>query len=317
MMRSRRSWLLTCAGAASAQREQVREASGVARLGDQLLIADDSTVGRYFRVQLPRRPAGLMLLNDLDPEAVRLKQATLAIDLESIGVLADGRIVALSERLRSLVDDGGIVAEYDSLFSEVGKRGLEGLAIRPLAKRASRIAVLWEGGYPDTGSLPGRLRTPRAPQPLLPLVLVHDLAAHGRAGRLKPASAVSTLELDVPHLPGEEPAAQRFRAPDLVWTRLGEDWGFLVLISSQSAGPNPSYDHHWLQRFTSEGKRFGEPLDLAKLAPAAHAGANWEGLCWLEAGRTLIVVHEAQAKLPAAALVVELPVEWQCRGEGL
>ena len=289
----------------------------MARMGDHLLIADDSTVGRYFRLRLPRNASGLIVLNDLDPQAVRLKQATLAIDLESIGVLADGRIVALSERLRSLVDDGGIVAEYDSLFSEVGKRGLEGLAIRPLAKQASRIAVMWEGGYPETSSLPARLRAVRAPQPLLPLVLVHDLAAHGRAGRLKLANAVSTVELDVPHLPGEEPAAQRFRAPDLVWTRLGEAWGFLVLITSQNAGPNPTYQYHWLQRFTLDGKRYGEPLDLAKLAPAAHAAANWEGLCWLEAGRKLIVVHEAGAKLPAAAFVLELPQAWQCPGEGL
>jgi hypothetical protein len=297
--------------------EQVREASGVARMGDHLLIADDSTVGRYFRLKLPRNPAGLLLLNELDPQAVRLKQASLAIDLESIGVLADGRIVALSERLRSLVDNEGIVAEYDSLFSEVGKRGLEGLAIRPLAKQASRIAVLWEGGYPDASSLPGRLRTSRTPQPLLPLVLVHDLAAHARAGRLKLASAVSTVELDVPHLPGEEPSAQRFRAPGLVWTRIGGEWGFVVLITSQNAGPNPTFQYHWLQRFTMDGKRIGEPLDLGELVPGAHAGANWEGVCWLEAGGRLLVVHEAGDKLPAAGFVVELPEDWRCSGEGL
>lgn len=74
-----------CAGAARAQKEQVREASGVARLGDQLLIADDSTVGRYFRLQLPRKPAGLLLLNDLDPQAVRLKQATRQLTWKASG----------------------------------------------------------------------------------------------------------------------------------------------------------------------------------------------------------------------------------------
>ena len=315
---TRRNWLsLGLAAAARAQNGPIREASGVARMGQHLLIADDSTVGQYFRVTLPRAPKPLMILNELDPQPVRLKQASLAIDLEGIDLLADGRVAVLSERLRSLVDHEGIVAEYDSLFSEVGKRGLEGLAVRPLYKSASRIAVLWEGGFPDQSSLPARLRRSRAPQPLLPLVLVHDLISRGRAGRLRMADAVSTIELDVPHLPGEAATAQRFRAPDLVWTRNGADWGFIVLISSQNAGDQPTYAYHWLQRFGLDGKRIGEPLDLALHVPADHKSANWEGVCWFEPGKSVVLVHESSPKLPAAAFVLELPPAWQCPAQGL
>ncbi|MEP7364428.1 MAG: hypothetical protein ABI972_14330 [Acidobacteriota bacterium] len=305
------------AAAPGAQNGPIREASGVARLGEHLLIADDSTVGRYFRVKLPSRPKPLMILNDLDPHSVRLKDASLAIDLEGIDVLADGRVAVLSERLRSLVDHDGIIAEYDSLFSEVGKRGLEGLAVRPLPKEASRIAVLWEGGLPDQRSLPGRLSPTRTPQPLLPLVLVHDVPAHGRVGRLRLTDAISTVELDVPHLPGTGPSIQRFRAPDLVWTRRGAGWGFIVLISSQNASERPTYAYHWLQRFDLQGKRVGQPLDLTLHVPTPHKGANWEGACWMEPGKSLVLVHESDAKVPAAAFIFDLPPDWQCSPEGL
>lgn len=223
----------------------------------------------------------------------------------------------LSERLRSLVDYEGIVAEYGSLFSEVGKRGLEGLAIRPLPKSASRIAVLWEGGYPDQSSLPARLRRSRAPRPLLPLVLVHDLISRGRAGCLRMDGAVTAVDLDVPHLPGETTTAQRFRAPDLLWTKLGAGWGFIVVIFSQNAADRPTYAHHWLQRFGLDGKRVGEPLDLALHVPVDHKSANWEGMCWLDPGKSVVMVHESSAKIPAAAFVLELPPGWQCPAQGL
>jgi hypothetical protein len=318
MFLSRRSWIfLGLAAAARAQSGPIREASGVARVGQQLLIADDSTVGQYFRVTLPREPKPLMLLNELGPQPVRLKQATLAIDLEGIDILADGRVVVLSERLRSLVDHEGIVAEYDSLFSEVGKRGLEGVASRTIAKGASRVAVLWEGGIPEQRSLPGNLRRPSTPQPLLPLILVHDVPARGRVGRLRLVDAVSTEELDVPVLSGSGLSAQRFRAPDLVWTRRGSEWGFIVLLSSQNATDKPTYANHWLQRFDLRGQRVGQHLDLTLHVPGEHKGANWEGVCWFERGKSLVLVHEAGPKAPAAAYILQLPEDWQCSPEGL
>lgn len=308
---------LALATAAQAQTGAIREASGVARMGRYLLIADDSSVGQYYRVTLPRQPKPLMLLNELDPQPVRLRQASLAVDLEGIDVLPDGRVAVLSERLRSLVDHDGIIAEYDSLLSEVGKRGLEGVAARPLAKQTSRIAVLWEGGYPDQSSLPGRLRRSRAPQPLLPLVLMHDLPNRGRVGKLRMTNAVSTVELDVPLLPGKGPSAQRFRAPDLVWTKIGSGWGFIVILSSQDAAERPTFANHWLQRFGLDGKRMGEPLDISTHAPEPHKSANWEGICWFEPGRSLALVHESDPKAPAAAFILELPPEWRCPPEGL
>jgi hypothetical protein len=318
MQFTRRDWLaLAAAAPAYSQNGPIREASGVARQGQHLLIADDSTVGQYFRVTLPRNPPPLMLLNELEPQSVRLKQASLAIDLEGIDVLADGRVAVLSERLRSLVDPEGIVAEYDSLFSEVGKRGLEGLAVRPLPKQASRVAVLWEGGFPDQSSLPPRLRRSRTPQPLLPLVLVHDLPNRGRAGRLRLKDAVSTIELDVPKLPGDGAAVQRFRAPDLVWTHIGKDWGFIAILSSQDATNNPTFAHHWLQRFTLTGQRLGPHLDLSAQVPVPHKNANWEGVCWFERGRSLVLVHEADSRAPAAAFILDLPPDWQCSSDGL
>jgi hypothetical protein len=287
---------LGAAPALSGQSPRVREASGVFRAGQHLLIADDSAIGEYFRLTLPRRPQRFMLLNDLRPVRIPFKNAGLAIDLESIGVLADGRVAALSERLRSLIGDEGILAEYDPLLSEVGKRGLEGLAIRPLPNRASRIAVLWEGGYPDEPSLPGQFRREASFQPLLPLVLVHDLAAHARAGRVSLGDAQLTIELQVPRPEG----AGR-----------GGDWGFIVLLSSQNALPMPTYEHHILQRFNLEGQRVGAPIDLGALAPERHARQNWEGLCWFEPGRSLLAVHEHSPQAEPAALIVDLPADWR------
>jgi hypothetical protein len=67
-----------------------------------------------------------------------------------------------------------------------------------------------------------------------PLVVVHDLNSGVRGVELKMRDAKLAVELEVPKPAGNEPEAQRFRAPDLVWTRWrngsAEDWGFLVLI---------------------------------------------------------------------------------------
>ncbi|MBM3797444.1 MAG: hypothetical protein FJW31_26115, partial [Acidobacteria bacterium] len=99
---------------AQPQSRGIVEASGVTRVGDALLVVDDSDIGAYFRVPLPKAPPPLLDLNALRPNRVELKNRGLGVDLESIGMLADGRVVALSERLRLLVSNSGIVAEYDS-----------------------------------------------------------------------------------------------------------------------------------------------------------------------------------------------------------
>ena len=135
-------------------------------------------------------------------------------------------------------------------------------------------------------------------------------------GRVRLRDASAAIELAVPRPPGEEPAAQRFRVPDLVWTRLpaqktGDDWGFIALLSSQNGLPKPTFAFKWLLRFDMEGRPVGEPLDLAKYFPAHLAGANWEGLAWYEPGRKLVLVHEEDSRNRAHAFVMELPAEWQ------
>jgi hypothetical protein len=57
--------------------------------------------------------------------------AKLQVDLEAVDILADGRVVALSERLHALVSDGGLVAEYPDFLGEVGGIGLEGREFGP------------------------------------------------------------------------------------------------------------------------------------------------------------------------------------------
>ena len=282
-------------------------------MGDSLLIADDSEVGAYFKVTIGKLPGPLFDLNDLKPQRVLLKNRGLGVDIESIGVLADGRVVLLSERLRSLVSSGGIVAEYGSELAEIGKRGLEGLAIRPLPGGASRVAVMWEGGYPDFGQFPRRAS---ARSPWLPFVLVHDVPKNGRGARVKMKDALAVIELAVPRPAGEEPQAQRFRAPDLVWTRLpsdqgGDGWGFIVLLSSHNGMSKPTFTYKWLLRFNMEGRPVGEPLDLAKYFPPDLAGVNWEGLAWWEPGRKLVMVHEDDSQHRAHAFIMELPAAWQ------
>jgi hypothetical protein len=272
-----------------------------------MLVADDADIGAYYRVTIPKN-GRLIDLNKANPVRVRLKSGNLAIDLESVDLLADGRVALLSERLRALVGDEGILAEYDRELAELGGRGLEGLAVRPLAGGGSRIAVLWEGGYTDQAERGGQWIQPG---PFLPLVFIHDLPKLASAGRVRLADG-QRVELKVPVLPGREPEAQRFRAPDLVWCKLaGGEWGFLVLLSSQNQVNPPVFRHKWLARFDLQGNSVGEPLDLGKLVPAAHRDANWEGLAWFDAGRSVVLAHEGDRQLASHAFVLDLPKDWQ------
>jgi hypothetical protein len=241
-----------------------------------------------------------------------VRQAALAVDLESIDILADGRVALLSERLRSVVAEDGVIAEYDSSFAEVGKRGLEGVASRAIEAGASRVAIVWEGGYPDLLSLPEMMKRRAGGRPLLPVVMVHDVPPEGRLGRVA-RDKVQNFPLDVPRPAGSEPRAQRFRAPDIAWTRLAPngDWGLMVLLSSQNGQPPIRYGNLWLQRFNLQGKRIGEPFDLRTVLPENVREANWEGLCWWEEGRSVALVHEADDKLPAHAFVVQIPPGWR------
>ncbi len=304
-----------------AQSERIHEASGITRLGDDLYIADDSVGGACFRIAVPRNVSAVFPLNGQQPRRVRLAGGRQAVDLEGIDVLADGRLAVLSERTRSLIGEDQVIAEYDQPLGEFAKRGLEGISARPLSGGSSRVAVVWEGGYPDPPSVPRPMMAHVGRRAMRAFVLIHDLKPEARDLRIRLLDAVTSFEVDLPLPPGEEPLAQRFRASDLVWTRLpdssADPWGLILLISSQNSVDQPTYQYHWLQRFNLQGKPVGPCIDLDKVGPPSTRGANWEGLAWLEAGQRLILVHEDDAKLEAHGLILDLPPEWRFPGKEL
>jgi hypothetical protein len=311
----------------------IEEASGLVRLGDDLLVVGDHEPDTYYRVKLEAGESGRIRLSPERLERHRVGPGAFAADLEAIGVLADGRLVVLSERAAALLDARGLVAGYGREVVELGGRGVEGVAVRALPGATSRVAVLWEGGYPEVAVLPAALREHAQGVAMLPLIVVHDLPAG--AHDVEVGAEARLVELDVPLPPGEEPTAQRFRAPDLVWHRLRSDdpesWGFIVLLSSGWAvppapgsieecgktGPDGRplrWCHKWLQRFTADGAPFGGPFDLESALPEPLRTVNWEGLSWFEPERSLVLVYDekvaARAVDPQEAVVVPLPEGW-------
>jgi len=307
--------LLVCAQTNAQERTKtLEEASGITRQGDYLLIVGDGDPGAYYKFPLSRNQGPEIPIDPGRATRVALPKASLALDLEAIDVLADDRIVVLSERLRALLGKNGVIADYDNPLSDFGNRGLEGLAVRRLRDGSSRVAVLWEGGYPEYKDVPAQLQTHVGRLPLRPVVWVHDLKAGEAGTEVKSKNAVQVIELEVPKLGGREPQAQRFRAPDLVWHKQrGNAWGFIVLLSSQTSPKegNPEYVHMWLQRFRADGRPLGKPLDLKAIIPAQLKGANWEGLGWFEEGKSLVLIHDKPPKGPPTAFVVNLPDDWK------
>ncbi len=329
-------------GESAAELEGIEEASGIVRRGDRLLVVGDHEPGTYYSFPIPGRAnrilggGGELRLHPHRLTRHRLDAGEYAADLEAIGFLADDRLVVLSERLGALVGEGGIVCTYDRSLAEFGGRGLEGLAIRDLGEGRSRIAILWEGGYPEPDRLPAPVRESVCDHALAPVIFVHDLepGAHGLDVRSRDARR--EVELKVPRPPGEEPWAQRYRAPELVWYRGErdgeEEWGFIVLLSSQW-GREPGTDQSecncprtgrgdrplkycWkkLQRFDLEGRPWGEPFDLDDVFPESVRAVNWEGLAWYDEGESLVFVYDEKvarrAVDPQIAFVMALPEGW-------
>ncbi len=299
-----------------AQTRDLTEASGVIRAGESLLIVSDDDSEVYFRVSLSALDLGDEAL-PLTPtllETVEMPWKDLFLDLEGIAVLGDGRIVVLSERLRALLDDEGIVFQYDDQASELANCGLEGVAVRRVEGGSSQVAVLWEGGYLLEDHLPIALQHELGDRSVSPFVIVAEVKK-GVRDLYQRRVEHKVIRLDVPVPSGDEPSAQRFRAPDLVWSRLGDEpdkeWGFIVLLSSMSVEPRV-YEHLWLQRFDLEGKAVGKPLDLDEVVDPRVCGFNWEGLAWYEEGRSLVLVNDLPQSLdgrPAIQLVT-LPDDW-------
>lgn len=318
----------------------IQEPSGVLRSGSRLYLVGDDDHGSYFEFPLTPEEAQLSTGTrriPLDPK--RLKRYLIASDecandLEGIAVLADGRVAVLSEERRALFDQNGIVAFYGRVLAEFGTRGVEGVAVQRGPKDSSRVAVLWEGGYPEEEEMPVPLRSKCSGTSIPPFILVHDLAAGETRKRVLEGDASRIVILDVPSTPGVEPAAQRFRAPDLVWhswKEAGRDvQGFIVLISSGSAAaalpgspeecPKSSngvplrYCYKWLQRFRMDGSRAGEPYELDQVFPQELRTANWEGMGWFEEGKRLVLTYERSFDDGSPdlqeAFVLPLPQGW-------
>ena len=165
--------------------------------------------------------------------------------------------------------------------------------------------------------MPDELRYIVGRRPLRPVIWVHTIA-RGEANLHVWSTQVQSIELQV-HVPDqtETPNGQRFRAPDLVWHRWKsqsqEQLGFIVLLNSENSPVHrkPEYRrYHWLQRFTLEGKPYGEPLDLRVLLPEDLRDRNWEGLGWYVADEKLIIVHDAPPYGVPSAYILTIPNAW-------
>lgn len=304
-----------------AQAGTVEEASGITRLGTELLIVGDKSPGAYYSHPVPQRHEGSIFVDPHQVTRIQLPAGKLALDLEGIDVLADGRVVVLSERLRALIGNEGVVAEYGPPLTEFGNRGLEGVAVLPLKDGRSRVGVLWEGGYPEYDHMPEQLRDLVVRCPLRPVIWVHHVE-RGQAGILvkdgqKDPPAVQKIELDVPK-PDDDvvPDAQRFRASDLVWHRWiandHEELGFIVMMGSENSPVNHKreFRYQWLHRFTIDGQPYGEPLDLNVVLPKELRDRNWEGLGWFEPGHKLVIIHDAPPHGIPTAYILNVPDNW-------
>ncbi len=305
----------------------IEEASGIARHGDELLIVGDEGASRCYRCPVSGDEKGVVALDEDRLLMETWTASSLPLDLEGVEVLADGRTVVLSERLHALLDREGVVAEYPKLASEFGNRGLEGVAVRPLEDGISRVAVLWEGGYPLYRALPEAYRGPTGRPPMRPMLFIHNVAP-GERNLVYEEEDLVIIDLDVPLPGGTPPRAQRFRAPDLVWYRFGGEssgeWGFIVLLSSEyalppepgSAGDCPGglsgerYCYKWLMRFDASGRPVGEPADLDRLIPDHLASRNWEGMDWFVEGESLVLVYEERADRRGNVAIIDLPATW-------
>jgi len=285
-------------------------ASGIVRQGNTLLIAADKVPGAYFQYDLEDEKGPAIPLQPQNLHYRIIPQADLSLDLEGINILADGRIVVLSEALYALINEKGIVAQYPDSFTEFGGLGLEGVAARPNPDQSSAVAVVWEGGYPEPEKIPFQIKEMAREIAFKPLILLNRIPKNETLQHLR-NNDLTIVELQVARPEGTEPEAQRFRAPDLVWYKLSEEeWGFIVLLSSLNRAEPAEYKYLWLQRFDMQGKPVGEPFDLKKILPDELKPLNWEGLGWFEPGKSLVMTYDNLGEESPEAYVVDLPKGW-------
>lgn len=286
--------------------EPVHSTSGITFDGIDFLLVSDKFAGtlfRYtpeqadFRGRVGPRIASIKILA---PSRQPMYGGMLAADLEAVDILPDGEIVVLSEELGVLLSRDSVIARYAKSLSEVGGRGLEGLAIYD----SNRIAVLWEGGYPSPSDLP--TRHPGVGEfnsgPFKPLVCVHGIPADARSRSCENGEGVVVLQV-----PEALAADQAFRAADLVWSADGES--FVVLLTSLDVATKV-YKYKWLQKFSLAGLPIGAPLNLCAKGylPAelrSGPGGNVEGLGWYEPGASLALINDTELTATAVVLAID------------
>ena len=297
--------LLVCLIGCSSQGE-LRQASGIALDGSDLIIVGNGTPSTVYRYRLNQSdmPTGrgpLLAVIEIDETDVETGfGGNWALDLEAIDVLANGQVVVLSEATMRLLSRNGVVARYPFALSQMGGRGLEGLAVHA----NGRVAALWEGGYMSRAYLPTRYEGAGnlLDRPIKPVICSHDAPDSPAALVCEDGQGVTVLQ--VPDTPD---SSQSFRAPDLVWATDGES--FIVLLSSLNGATN-EFRYKWLQKFTVSGEPLGEPINLCDdgYLPKnvrSGRGGNFEGLGWFEPGRSLILVNDHSK----AATVVIISVD--------
>jgi hypothetical protein len=230
------------------------------------------------------------------------------LDLEGIALLTIGTPLGISERQRSLVSRAGVIAQYPASMSELGNRGLEGVAIRRASDSAAEVAVVWEGGFPER-------RVPRQldqlagflTSPLQPMICVHSigLSLVPEANREPCRDGNGLVSLALPNPPD---SSQRFRVPDLVWLPNGK--GFLALLSSQNAtsSAHVEYKYKWLQKFDRTGRPVGIRINLCSILPAPlrnGRSGNVEGLSWYDEGKSVVLVNDFSGPATVVILAVE------------
>jgi hypothetical protein len=297
--------LLACSIGFSSQ-GVLRQASGIALDGPDLIIVGNGTPSTVFRYRL--NPSDMPTGNGPRLAVIEIDQADVetgfggrrALDLEAIDVLPDGQVVVLSEATISLLNSDGPVARYPFAFAQFGARGLEGLAVHA----NGRIAALWEGGYTSRAYLPTRYDDADRlfDKPIKPIICVHDALD-------LPSAVVCEDDHDVTVLrvPDTPDSSQSFRAPDLVWSVDGES--FIVLLSSTNSASD-RFRYKWLQKFTISGEAAEPPVNLCDSGylpenVRSGRGGNVEGLGWFEPGKSLMLVNDYSE----AATVVIISVD--------
>ena len=272
----------------------VREASGIARLGNNLIIVGDAAHGLYWTHAIPS-PVTTRINIDRAPFT---RISPLAIDLESIAVNGDS-VFVLSERLRGLIAGahGVLSSEYPERMSEFGNRGVEGLDLYQ-----DSVVVIWEGGFLEHEDMPLPLaaRAELLISPVAPAMCVHALGV--------PEPCTSPGGLVTLHMPIPDDATQRFRVTDVVWTADGSGV-ILLMVSQSSTHGNVAYTYKWLQRFDLQGRPVGAPLNLChgNILPTADLRSglesNFEGLGWFDRGESVVMINDFDGGAASAVIV--------------